>query len=160
MGREFKGRREDNRLVTGRGRYTADRNLPGQAYGVFVRADRAHAEIAAIDASAALAAPGVLAVLTGKDVAEAGYRGAIPVLRPPGKGGEPMKAPPRHIMAQDKVRFVGEVVALVVAETEAQAQDAAELVTVDYRDLPVATRAESAAAPGAPLSRAPSMWPR
>ncbi len=151
MSREFTGRREDRRLVTGQGRYTTDHTLPGQTHGAFVRADRGHAVIRGIDASAALAAPGVLAVLTGQDVIAAGYEGAGRGMVVVNRQGEPMKTPHRGVITADKVRFVGDLVALVVAETRDQAEDAAELVMIDYEDLPCVTRPEQSMAPGAPL---------
>ncbi len=142
------GRREDARLLTGQGRYTADWNRPGQVYAAFLRADRAHAVLRAIDVTAARKAPGVLAVLTGPDAVAAGFdRGAAMM---PVKGrGEALRVPPRPALATDRVRFVGEPVALVVAETAHQAQDAAELITVTYEALPVVADAADALAPGA-----------
>ena len=148
MAIDFTGRREDARLLTGQGRYTADWNRPGQVHAAFLRADRAHAEIRSIDTADALAAPGVLAVLTGADAVAAGFdRGSAMM---PVKGrGEALKVPPRPVLATDRVRFVGEPVALVVAQTAHQAQDAAELITVDYDGLPVIADAAAALAPGA-----------
>ena len=124
----YLGRREDPRLLTGAGRYTSDWNLPGQLHGVFLRAEHAHAEITGLDASAALAAPGVVAVLTGTDTLAAGFHRTQALLPYKGRGGEALKVPPRPALAVGRVRFVGEPVALVVAETVAQAQDAAELL--------------------------------
>ena len=146
----MKGRLEDRRLLTGRGRFIADWNFPNQAYAAFLRSDRAHAEILSIDASAALKANGVLAVLTGKDVAEAGYKSIPTNLAVKDRFGEPLKKPPRPVLAQGKVRHVGECVACVVAESPLAAQDALELIVVGYRDLPAVTVAEKALAPGAP----------
>jgi carbon-monoxide dehydrogenase large subunit len=145
----FTGRREDARLVTGAGRYTSDWNQPGQAYAVFVRADRAHAVINGIDTAAALAAPGVLAVLTGADMAAAGAtRGQAHV---PFKGrGGPIISPASPALALGKVRFVGESVAIVVAESAHEANDAAELIVIDYDDLQPVTDAAAALAEGAP----------
>jgi len=147
---DFKGRREDARLLTGQGRYTADWNRPGQAHAVFLRADRAHAVIRSIDMAAARAAPGVLAVLTGEDAVAAGFdRGSAMM---PVKGrGEALRVPPRPALATDRVRFVGEPVALVVAETAHQAADAAELIAVDYETLPVVADAAAALASDAPI---------
>lgn len=145
----FKGRREDRRLLTGAGRYTADRSLPGEAHAAFLRADRAHAWIAALDVGPALAAPGVLAVLTGRDAAAAGYNRGQPLM-PPARG-EPMKVPTGPALALDRVRFVGEPVAIVVAETAHEAQDAAERIVVDYDDLPAVVDARAALEAGAPL---------
>ena len=129
------GRREDFRLVSGKGQYTADWNLEGQAHASFLRSDHAHAEIASIDTSAALAVPGVLAVLTGADVVKAGFKTPPAILFMKGKGGSAFKMPHRHALAHERVRFVGEPVALVVAETETAAQDGVERIAVEYRDL-------------------------
>jgi carbon-monoxide dehydrogenase large subunit len=154
MSAAFKGRREDLRLVTGQGRYTADWNLPGQAYGHFLRADRAHAEIVAIDASAALKVPGVIAVFTGEDLAKAGFKSPRPLMFFKGKGGSELKNPHRPALAHGRIRFVGEAVALVVAETELAAQDGAEQLAVEYRDLPAMVEPNDALAPGAPALHA------
>jgi carbon-monoxide dehydrogenase large subunit len=145
----MKGRLEDRRLLTGQGKFTSDWNFPNQAYAAFLRSDRAHAEIVSIDAQAALAAPGVLAVLTGKDVAEAGYRSIPTNLGVKDRHGEAIRKPPRPVLAQGKVRHVGECVACIVAESAHAAQDAAELIAVEYRDLPAVTDARNAFAPGA-----------
>jgi carbon-monoxide dehydrogenase large subunit len=132
----FKGRREDLRLITGRGRYTADWERPGQLFGHFLRSDRAHAEIVRIDITEASATPGVAGVFRGEDIAEAGFKNPRPIVRFQGKDGSVLKVPHRYALAHERVRFVGEPLALVVAETEAAAQDAAERIFVDYRDLP------------------------
>ena len=147
--RNFHGRREDLRLVTGRGRYTADVNLPGQAAGHFLRSDRAHAQIARIDAARARALPGVIEVLTGADVAAAGWKGLPAMAFFKGVGGSSLRVPPRYGLADGRVRFVGEPVALVVAESDYIAQDAAEQIEVDYEDLPVLVEAAAASAAGA-----------
>src|SRR3954463_12281043 len=110
----LKGRLEDERMLTGRGRYVADWNLPGQAYAHFLRSDRAHAEIISVDASAALDAPGVLAVYTGKAVAEARWQSPPAAAPAKGRCGTAFFKPPRPALAQGKVRFVGEPVAIVV----------------------------------------------
>ena len=145
-----KGRLEDQRLLTGRGRYISDWNLPGQAYACFLRSDRPHAKILSIDTSGALSMPGVLGVLTGEDVAAAGFA-SLPVGLPvKGRGGAELLKPPRPALAQGKVRFVGEPVAIIVAETAAQAQDASEAIFVDYEDLPAVISAGAALEPGAP----------
>jgi carbon-monoxide dehydrogenase large subunit len=146
----YKGRLEDARMLTGQGRYVSDWNLPGQACGHFLRSDRPHAEIVSIDASAALAMSGVIAVLTGADVAAAGQK-PMPAAAPmKGRGGAEQRATPRFSLAQDRVRYVGEPVALIVAETAAQAQDAAEAVAVSYSDLPAVVAARDALAKSAP----------
>jgi carbon-monoxide dehydrogenase large subunit len=136
---------EDPRLIRGGGRYLDDVQLPGTARGVVVRSPHAHARIKSIDTTAAKAAPGVLAVLTAADVKAAGY-GDLPV---PGglkrRDGSPMYKPRYPILAEDKVRWVGDCVAFVVAETLAQAMDGAELVSVDYEELPAVTATAAAA---------------
>jgi aerobic carbon-monoxide dehydrogenase large subunit len=145
------GRRvEDYRLITGAGRYASDWNQPGQLYGHFVRADRAHAEILSVDTKNALAFPGVKHVFTGEDAVAAGYVKAPHTMQFVGKNGMKARGPDRPVLAHGRVRFVGEAVALVVADTAAAAQDAAELVEVEYRDLPSVTDAEAALADGAP----------
>jgi carbon-monoxide dehydrogenase large subunit len=150
MKQAFKGRREDGRLVTGQGRYSADWNFPGQLHAAFLRSDRAHAEIVALDAKPALESPGVVAVYTGRDMAEAGFRTAPAMVKWPGRGGMAIKVPHRDVLARERVRFVGQEVALVVAETAAAAQDAAEAIAVEYRDLPAVVDESEAIAPGAP----------
>src|SRR5256886_9989782 len=145
----MKGRLEDRRLLTGQGRFISDWNFPNQAYCSFLGWARAPAEIVSVDAGGALQARGVLAVLTGRDVAEAGYK-SLPTNWVVGAGlGEPLKNPPRPVLAQGKVRHVGECVACVVAESAQLAQDAAELVAVEYRELPAVTSADKALEPGA-----------
>jgi carbon-monoxide dehydrogenase large subunit len=141
---------EDFRLITGAGTYASDWNMAGQLHAVFLRSDRAHAEIVAIDLARARAAPGVNKIFTGKDAVEAGYVRAPHSLNFAGKNGMQARAPDRPVLAHRKVRFVGEPVALVVADTAAQAQDAVELIEVEYRDLPCVVNAEAALAPGAP----------
>ena len=144
------GRLEDARMLTGRGRYASDWQLPGQAYGHFVRSDRAHAELVSVDAAVALAMPGVVAVLTGADVAEAGLK-PMPAAAPmKGRGGADQLPTPRPVLAQGRVRYVGEPIALVVAESAAAAQDAAEALAVEYRERPAVVDARAALATGAP----------
>jgi carbon-monoxide dehydrogenase large subunit len=147
---DFKGRREDARLLTGQGRYTADWNRPGQAYAAFLRADRAHAVVRSIDTEAARAAPGVLAVLTGADAVAAGFDTGSAMMPVKGRG-EALRVPSRPALATDRVRFVGEPLALVVATTMHQAQDGVERIVVDYQALPVVADAALALAPGAPV---------
>jgi carbon-monoxide dehydrogenase large subunit len=146
---QFRGRREDQRLVTGRGRYTSDHEFPGQVAGHFLRADRAHARIVRIDIEEAKKLPGVLDVVTGTDIAATGWKGAPAMAFFKGVGGSSLRVPFRNGLAVDRVRFVGEPVALIVARTEAIAQDAAELVAVEYEDLPVYVTADAALAAGA-----------
>jgi len=146
-----KGRLEDARMLSGRGRYVSDWNLPGQAYGCFMRSDRPHARIASIDSAGALGMPGVIAVLTGEDVAEAQYK-SLPAFAPmKGRNGTDLIIPHRPTLALGFVRYVGEPIALVVAETAMQAQDAAEALVVDYEELPAVFDAKEAIVPGAPL---------
>ena len=142
---------EDERLVTGRGTFAADWNLPGQLYAHFVRADRAYAEIVSIDFSAAAKHRGVKRVYTGADAVRAGYTKYLLLLTYPGRGGQHIIKPPRPMLPVQRVRHVGEAVAMVVADTAAAAQDAADLIQVEYRDLPAVVSAEAALAPGAPL---------
>jgi aerobic carbon-monoxide dehydrogenase large subunit len=143
-------RREDPRLLTGSGRYTADWNLPGQLYAFFLRCDRAHAEIASIDAAAAKARDGVRLVLTGEDYAASGWKSLPGGVAYEGVGGQKQKKPFWPALAQGKVRYVGQPVALVVADTVALAQDASEDIAVEYRDLPAAVGFEAATRAGAP----------
>jgi len=143
-------RREDQRLTTGHGRYTADWNLPAQLHAVFLRADRAHAELVRLDTTRALAHPGVKAVLTGDDARAAGFKSLPNVVNFPGKGGQAMLKPLHPVLAQGRVRFVGEAVAMVVAESAASAEDARDLIEIEYRDLPVAATFDAAVAAGAP----------
>ena len=117
MSGAFHGRREDHRLITGQGRYTADWSLPQQACGHFLRADRAHAEIAALDVATAARLPGVLGVFCGRDLVEAGFKSPRPMAHFKGRDGSTLKAPHRNALAHERVRFVGEPVALVVADS-------------------------------------------
>jgi len=142
-------RKEDFRFITGQGRYTDDINQPGQTYAVFVRSPHAHAAIKSIDASAAKAAPGVLAVLTGDDLAADKVGGLICGWMIHNKDGSPMRAGGHPALAQGKVRYVGDHVAVVIAETYAQARDAAEKVVVDYTVLPAVVDMVAATKKGA-----------
>jgi carbon-monoxide dehydrogenase large subunit len=144
-------RLEDERLLTGKGRYSDDLSLPRQAWLAFARSPHAHARIAALDLAAARAAPGVLGAWSGADLAGDGV-GPIPF--PPlfrRADGSPMAAPPRTLLAEGKVYYVGQPVVAVVAESREQAQDAAELATVEYEELPCVTDARRALQAGAPL---------
>ncbi len=142
---------EDPRLLRGGGRYVDDLAVPGMAFGHVLRSPHAHARIRAIDCAAAKAAPGVLAVLTGADW-EASGLGDLPV---PGgmkrRDGSPMYRPRYPALVGNRTRWVGDCVAFVVAETAAQAVDAAELIAVDYEPLPAIVATDRAAAPDAPL---------
>ena len=138
-------RREDDRFLTGAGQYTDDISLGAQAYAVFVRSPHAHARLRSVNVDAAKAAPGVVGVLTGADVAAAGINGLPCGWLITSTNGEPMKEPPHPILALDTVRYVGDQVAMVVAETLQQARDAAELVEVDYEVLPAVVNVADAA---------------
>ncbi|MCP1757251.1 xanthine dehydrogenase family protein molybdopterin-binding subunit [Bradyrhizobium elkanii] len=143
-------RKEDDTLVRGKGKYTDDFSLPGQAYCWMVRSSHAHGLIKGIDTAAAKAMPGVLGVWTGADLAAAGYNPFTCGLPLKNRDGSPLKQTNRPALVTDKVRFVGDPVAFVVAETAAQARDAAEAVEVDIEPLPAVTDAAEAAKPGAP----------
>ena len=152
-------RKEDRRLLTGSGSYSDDANLPGQAYAAMVRSPHAHALIAAVDTAEALAVPGVLAVLTGADALSEGLH-AIPhnptPTSPPditleNRDGSKKFVAPHFPLPADRARFVGEAVAMVVAESVAAAKDGAERVRVDYRPLPAVTDTAAAAGRDAPL---------
>ncbi len=145
-----KGRLEDERMLKGAGRYVSDWNLPKQAYGYFLRSDRPHARIGSLDASRARPMPGVVAVLTGEDVAAAGLAGMPAAAPVKGRSGASQLTPNHPVLAQGRVRYVGEPVALVIAETAALAQDAAEAIAVEYEDLPAVVDALDALKPGAP----------
>jgi aerobic carbon-monoxide dehydrogenase large subunit len=155
-------RKEDERLVTGKGRFTDDFNLDGQVYAAMVRSPHPHARIVAIDSAAAKAMPGVLGIFTGADCAADGL---APIPHDPvpktkfdmkltGPGGGAVFVGPHVLLPADRARHVGEAVAMVVAETKAQAMDAAEAVDVRYEELPFVLHSEDAMAPGAPV-----LWP-
>ena len=145
---------EDARFLTGQGQYSDDIRLERQSYGVVVRSPYAHAEIRSIDLEEAKASPGVLGVFTVEDL-EADGVGNIPCLAPmPGKNGGRTITPPRPALARGRVRHVGDPVVFVVAETPAQARDAAELVMIDYADLPAVVSTRDTTSPDAP-----QVWP-
>lgn len=150
----FAPRREDEALVTGRGRFVDDVRLPNQAFACFVRSPHANARIRAIDVAAARGAPGVVAVLTGADLDRAGVGSTS--LHPPlaGRDGAKLVVPFRPALARERVRHVGEAVALVVGETPAAAQDAAERLAVAYEEADAVADLRAAFAPGAP-----ELWP-
>ena len=151
-------RLEDAKFLCGAGQYIADLVLPGEVHGVFVRSTHGHARLRLVDVTSAQAAPGVLRVLTGADVVAAGLGGVPWEVRPPGARFENMPmgsargTTPQPLMAHDRVRYVGEIVALVVALTRWQAQDAAELVRVEYDVEPVLATIEAA------MANAPAIW--
>ncbi|WP_089958788.1 xanthine dehydrogenase family protein molybdopterin-binding subunit [Limnohabitans sp. 2KL-3] len=144
-------RKEDYRFLTGAGQYTDDIVLANMAQCYFVRSPHAHAKIRSIDKSAALAAPGVIGILDGQDVAADKINGLPCGWLITSTNGEPMKEPPHPILAFEKVRYVGDHVAMVVAETYEQARNAAELVVVDYEPLAAVVDVRDAQAPGAPV---------
>jgi carbon-monoxide dehydrogenase large subunit len=148
MSAVFKGRREDFRLVTGQGKYTSDWSFPNEAYGVFLRADHAHAEILSIDTSEAKAHPGVLAVITGEDTAN--FAPLPQLQQQPGRGGKKIIPTGRDVLAVKKVVFSGQGVAFVVATSLAAAMDAAEKIVIDYNVLPCVIDPSEAMKPGAP----------
>ncbi len=141
-------RREDVRFLTGRGQYTDDIQIAGQAYAAFARSDVAHGEIVSIDANAAKAMPGVLEVFTGEDFAEVGGNPAGWLIN--SRDGEPMKEPKRPVLAHGKVRHVGDAYAAVIAETPEQARDAVEALNAEIKELPAVVDMK-AALDGGPL---------
>lgn len=146
---------EDKPLLAGAGSFTDDFSLPGQTYLAFLRSPRPHARIVSMDTSAAHAMPGVLAVLTGEDLQQAGVKSFavnLPFKRP---DGSPLASPPRPMLAVGHVRFVGEAVAAVIAESAAIANEATEAIDVEYEDLPSVIQLDQASAPNAPL-----VWPQ
>jgi carbon-monoxide dehydrogenase large subunit len=144
-------RKEDYRFLTGAGQYTDDVTLPHQTHAAFVRSPHAHAKIKSIRKDKALKAPGVLAVFTGEDLAAAKVGGLPCGWLITDVNGQPMKEPPHPCLAQGKARYVGDHVAVVIAETLDEAQDAAALVEVDYEVLPAVADASLARAKGAPV---------
>jgi len=141
-------RLEDPMLVRGHGRYTDDVSLPGQAHGVMVRSRNAHGIIRGIDTKAASQMPGVLAVYTGADLRDYGPLKCIVALN--NRDGSPLKKPRRDVLAVNRVRYVGDPIACVIAETLAQAKDAADAIMIDIEPLPAVVSAEEAARDGAP----------
>src|SRR6202045_1975897 len=146
-------REEDLRLLKGRGRYVDDVRQPNEARGYVLRSPHAHARIGEIDTRRALAAPGVLAVLTGEDLRRRGLGSLMPQVRRRRRNGAAAFVLPQPLLARDRVRYVGDSVAFIVAETLNQAKDAAELIEIDYQPLPAVITAETSLAPGAP-----SVW--
>ena len=143
-------RKEDQRFITGKGHYTDDVNRPGQCCAYFLRSPHAHARIKAVDCTAAAKMPGVLAVLTGAELAADKIGNLICGWMITSKDGSPMKMAPHPALAHGKANHVGDAVAVVVAETLAQAKDAAEKVQVDYELLPAVTDPAKAQAEGTP----------
>src|SRR6516165_12350713 len=142
---------EDRRFITGRGTYVDDISRPRQAYAVMLRSPHAHARIRAVDTATAISSAGVLAVFTGGDLARDGL-GTIPCLSAvTNRDGSPSVLPPHPAIAGDRVRHVGDTVAMVVAENLGAARDAAELVAVDYEALPATVDTARSLDPGQPL---------
>ena len=144
-------RREDARFVTGRGAYLDDLAFDNLTHAALLRSPHAHARITRLDVAEARRAPGILAVLTGDDADADGLHPMLPVAQANTQTGEPFAFAPQPLLTRDKVRYVGEPIALIVAETRAQALDAAELIAVEYDPLPAVVTAIAARAPGAPL---------
>lgn len=143
-------RREDARFVTGNGAYLDDLCFDGVAHAVFLRSPHAHARIVAIDTTDASGTPGVVAILTATDAAADGLRPLRPTVEANTQTNEPFRFLPQPLLAGDTVRYAGEPVVLVVAETKHQALDAAERIVIDYEPLPAITTAQDALKPGAP----------
>ncbi|MBV8934959.1 MAG: xanthine dehydrogenase family protein molybdopterin-binding subunit, partial [Alphaproteobacteria bacterium] len=142
-------REEDQRLLKGRGRYVDDVREPNEVRGYVLRSPHAHARITALDTQRARAAPGVLAVLTGEDLRRRGLGTLTPGVRRRRRNGSPAFVCSQPLLARDRVRYVGDPVAFIVAETFNQAKDAAELIDIEYEPLPAVISAEAALAPGA-----------
>src|SRR5437763_2579466 len=147
-------RREDYRFLTGQGTYTDDINRPGQLYAYILRSPHASARLSRIDTSGAASAPGVVAVFTGPDMAKDNIGGLPCGWLITSKDGSPMKEPPHPVLAVDRVRHVGDPLAVVIAESYPQAHDAAEKIAVDYTVEPAVVDAIEALKPGAP-----QLWP-
>src|SRR5260370_9930647 len=143
-------RKEDRRFITGKGRYVDDIQLLGMAFAHFIRSPHAHAKVKSIDSAAAMKMPGVVGVLTGKELVDDKIGNLICGWAITSKDGTPMKMGAWPAMAPETVRFVGQAVAVVIAESKNQARDAAESVAVDYEELPVVADIAAAIAPGAP----------
>src|SRR5438094_9151150 len=143
-------RKEDKRFITGKGRYVDDVKLVGLTYAHFIRSPHAHAKVKGIDSSSAMKMPGVIAVLTGQQIVDDKIGNLICGWAITSKDGSPMKMGAWPAMAPETVRFVGQAVAVVIAETRNQERDAAEAVSVIYEELPVAADINAAIAPGAP----------
>ena len=152
-------RKEDQRFVTGKGHYTDDVNRPGQCHAYFLRSPHAHARIKSIDSKAAAAMPGVLAVLTGAELAADKIGNLICGWMITSKDGSQMKMAPHPAIAHGKANYVGDPVAVVVAETPAQAKDAAEKIKIDYELLPALADPAKAQAAGLPSPLAMALAP-
>ncbi len=142
---------EDRRLLTGRGSFVDNLDFPGAAHAVIVRSPHGHAEILDVDVTAARLVPGVLLVASGAELAAEGLGGILCLVPPPDCDGRRSFIPPHPLLQTDRVRFVGDRVAIVVAETLAAAREAAELVLVRYRPLPAVVTPTAARVAGAPV---------
>jgi aerobic carbon-monoxide dehydrogenase large subunit len=142
---------EDKRFITGKGKYTDDIVLPNMTYAYIIRSPYAHAKILKVDTSQALAMEGVVAIFTGEDIAKAGIGGVPCGWQVNFNTGETMKEPPHPLLVKDKVLHVGDSVAVVIAESRALAKDAAEMVEIDYEELPCVTDPQKAIQKGAPV---------
>src|SRR5215216_4706300 len=147
-------RSEDARLVTGQGKFTDDVDVVGQAHAAFVRATVAHAVIREVDLASAKKLPGVLAVITGRDLVADNIGGIPPVASFNGRDGKPMFQARMPVLVAERVRYVGEAVAIVIAETAHQAQDAAEAIELQFDPLAAASNVERSLA-----QDAPAIWP-
>ncbi|MBS4083104.1 MAG: xanthine dehydrogenase family protein molybdopterin-binding subunit [Rhizobiales bacterium] len=147
-------RSEDEPLVTGKGQFTDDLNFPGQAYAAFLRAPVGHAKISSVDTAEAHAMPGVVGIFTGADLVADGIGGIPPVAIGVGREGKPMVAAAMPPLVHDHIRYVGEPIAIVVAESLRQAMDAAERIELNYEVLPSASHVSEAMAAGAELLHA------
>ena len=143
-------RKEDRRFITGKGRYVDDIKLVGMTHAHFIRSPHAHAKVKSIDSSAAMKMPGVVGVLTGQQIVDDKIGNLICGWAITSKDGTPMKMGAWPAMAPETVRFVGQAVAVVIAETKNQAKDAAEAVVVNYEELPAVADIRAAIKPGAP----------
>src|SRR5246127_3985599 len=143
-------RQEDRRFTTGKGRYVDDIKLQGMTHAQFIRSPHAHAKVKSIDSSAAMKMPGVVGVLTGQEIVDDKVGNLICGWSISSKDGSPMKMGAWPAMAPETVRFVGQAVAVVIAETKNQARDAAEAVVVNYEELPAIPDIKAAIKPGAP----------
>src|SRR5690242_8004583 len=143
-------RLEDYRFLTGQGTYTDDINRPGQLYAYILRSPHANARINSVNTSAAAAAPGIVAIFTGKDMAADNIGGLPCGWLVNSKDGAPMKEPPHPVLAVDRVRHVGDPVAVVIGDSLGQARDAAESIAIDYAVEPAVVDVVDALKPGAP----------
>src|SRR6516225_4070650 len=140
-------REEDFRLLRGKGRYVDDVRAANEAHGYVVRSPHAHARISALDVGRARSAPGILCFLTGADLLRRGLGTLMPAVRRRRRNGAPAFVCPQPLLAADRVRYVGDPIAFIVAETVNLAKDAAEMIAVDYEILPAVIGAEAALAP-------------